>query len=498
MFELPRQAVLRNAAMADADRATIQSGRFSGPELMERAGAAVAEVAQRLRPGARVIHILCGPGNNGGDGYVAARSLAGQGATVRLYTLAPPKPGTDAAWAAASWAGAVQPLETFAPQPSDVVIDALFGAGFSGDLPDLAKVALARADARQTPILAVDLPSGIDGDTGLGTDAVACVATVTFYRVKPAHLLQPARGLCGAISVVDIGVRADAPTAIFENGPGLWRTALPRHSVQTHKYEKGAVAVWSGPRLGTGASRLAAMAAQRAGAGAVTILGEEDALDVHAAHVTSIMLRSAGPHDAADALRALKGLGAVVLGPGFGDLDGARHITAAVLQGGCRLVLDADGITAFQADPDALFSAIGQRQTAQPPVLTPHSGEFARLFADLAGGDPKGKLDKALAAAARSGAVMVLKGADTVIAAPDGRAAINTNANAALATAGSGDVLAGLIAGLAAQGMASFEAACAAVWLHGEAGQVAGDAVVAEDLVAAMPTVWAKLSTDAS
>jgi len=482
-------ALMTSAEMAAADQATINSGAFSGIALMERAGGAVADAALARFAAAARVHVLCGPGNNGGDGYVAACILSGHGLSVFLYALASPKLGTDAALAAKTWQGPVGGFDAFAPDPTDLVIDAVFGAGFSGALPDAAAAALVRAADAGCRILAVDLPSGVNGDTGKGADAVGCAATVTFYRRKPGHLLQPGRALCGETIVADIGGRAAAPTATAENAPALWSANLPRACADTHKYARGAVAVFSGPRHGTGASRLAAMAAQRAGAGAVTILGHPNALDVHAAHVTSIMLRASG-EDPLAALESLKGIGAVVLGPGFGDLPLARSLATAIVDDtGPTLVLDADGITAFAGDSAPLFKAARARDKPAL-VLTPHAGEFARLFPDLAADAAGGKPAMARAAAERAGAIVVFKGPDTVIAAPDGRATINANATPSLATAGSGDVLAGVIAGLAAQGMPVFEAACAAVWLHGEAGRASGPLAIAEDLVAALPKVF--------
>ena len=487
MADIAANAILSNAEMGAADRATIEGGAFSGPALMENAGAAVAGAAMARFAGARRLHVLCGPGNNGGDGYVAARLLAERGVPVRLYALAPARTGTDARIAARRWTGPVEPLGDLAPAAGDLAIDALFGAGFSGALPERAAAALDRCRAAGCPVLAVDLPSGVNGDTGQGPGAVAAAATVTFYRKKPGHLLYPGRALCGDVAVADIGVRAGAMPATVENMPASWVDRLPRPAADTHKYARGAVAVLSGPRHGTGASRLAAMGAQRAGAGAVTILGVPDALDIHAAHVTSIMLRPVGG-DPLEALAGLKGLGAFVLGPGLGDPERARALAPDMLdRTDALLVLDADGITAFADDPSPLFEAAGRAPGARL-VLTPHEGEFARLFPDLArsGG---GKLEKARKAAARSGAVVLYKGPDTVVAAPGGRAAINANATAALATAGSGDVLAGIVAGLAGQSMPAFEAACAAAWLHAEAGKRAGPQAVAEDLVSALAPV---------
>lgn len=494
--DCPDHALLTTDAMGAADRATIASGRFSGPALMDNAGAAVADVVLARFADAPVVHVLCGPGNNGGDGYVAARILTARGIVVHLHALAAPKPGTDAEQAAERWQGAVRQLDTFDPSAGDLVIDALFGAGFSGALPAPAKTALHRAAGSGCPVLAVDLPSGVNGDTGQGPDAVVCAATVTFYRKKPGHLLLPGRMLCGETIVADIGVRADKPCRLFENVPALWCHALPSPVIDTHKYACGAVAVFSGPRHGSGASRLAAMAAQRAGAGAVTILGHPNALDVHAAHVTSIILRATGD-DPFAALMVLKGIGAIVLGPGLGNLDLALELAPAILERtDATLVLDADGITAFAAQPDVLFDAAARRleRTGQPGlVLTPHAGEFARLFPEQAANSEIGKLEQAQSAAKLANAVMIFKGPDTVIAVPDGRAAINTNATPALATAGSGDVMAGIVAGLAAQAMPIFEAACASVWLHGEVGRRAGPRATAEDLVATLPDAFAAI-----
>lgn len=486
----PDHALLTNAAMAAADRATIASGRLSGPDLMDRAGAAVADVAMAWFGDAPCVHVLCGPGNNGGDGYVAARLLQARGVTVQVYAPAAPKPGTDAQQAAGRWTGGVRDLGAFDPAAGDLVVDALFGAGFSGALPEPAKQALCLAADRGCPLLAVDLPSGVNGDTGQGPDAAACAATVTFYRKKPGHLLFPGRALCGKTIVVDIGVRANQPSHLTENKPISWRHLLPEPAEDTHKYSRGAVAVFSGPRHGTGASRLAAQAAQRAGAGAVTLVGHPNALDIHAAHVTSIMLRKLAD-DPYAVLTELKGVGAMVLGPGFGDLDLARELAAAILdRTDAVLLLDADGITAFADAPDALFEAAARRRRRLGQtglVLTPHAGEFARLFPHQAGDRTLGKLVQTQQAAQTANAVVLFKGPDTVIAAPDGRGAINANATPALATAGSGDVLAGIIAGLAGQGMAAFDAACAGVWLHGEAGRLAPQPAIAEDLVTALP-----------
>lgn len=499
--------VLTCAQMAACDRWTVDQGYASGIELMENAGAAIADVVMQKFAHAALIHVLCGPGNNGGDGYIVARLMAERGIKVQLYALAPTKQGTDAALAAALWHGDVLSIDDFSPENGEgILIDAVFGAGFKGRLPDIVSDALYRAEATGMRKLAVDVPSGLHGDTGNTDLDIKYDATVTFFRKKPGHISGMGPELCGELTVSDIGVRADfsdlhAPS-IYENSPKLWRDQLVRRDRNTHKYVQGHVAVFSGPKHKTGAARLSAMAAARAGAGAVTILGSDSALDVHASHVTSIMLKSCELGGAPQALTGLNKLRAVVLGPGFDVFAEARSIARTCLATDQNvklpLVLDADGISAFSEDPDALFALA--RESQNPAlVLTPHEGEFARLFPDLAA-DPKlGRLQKAQAASERAHAVIVLKGPDTIIATPacqstgNKLAAINTNATSALATAGSGDVLVGIVAGLIAQGMAPFYAACAGVWIHGEAGKQAGPVCIAEDLLEALRVVQVNL-----
>ncbi len=454
---------------------------------MENAATAVCDVTLARFPGVRVVHVLCGPGNNGGDGFAAARLLKEVGCDVRVWSLGEPRPESDAALAKAACSARFRPVADFTPEDGDVVIDALFGAGLTRRLPDVAIKALEKAVAARCRIIAVDLPSGVNGDSGINLGgAVGADETVTFFRKKPGHLLLPGRNLCGAITIADIGIPSrffdiEKPM-LFENGPDLWQKTFPRAKEDQHKYSRGHVAVFSGPRYATGAARLSAMAAQRAGAGAVTILGDAAALDIHAAHVTSIMLRETSHDDGLDELLRLKRCGACVLGPGFGNEGRARRLALGVLGEPPVLVLDADGITAFSDAPSELFEA-ARKPGQSRLILTPHAGEFARLFPDLADNGQLSKLGKALKAAERSSAVVVYKGSDTVIASPDGCAAINVNGTPSLATAGSGDVLAGLVAGFVCQGMPLWEAACAAVWVHGEAGRAAGGHAVAEDLV---------------
>ena len=487
--------LLSPEGMAEVDRASVSAG-VSGATLMDNAGRAVAACARRRWPDARRILVLAGPGNNGGDGFVAARVLAEAGLEVVVATLGEREAlRGDAAAAAAAWTGETRPLAQADYDWPDLIVDALFGAGLSRPLEGEAAEAVRRINAAGAPALAVDVPSGLDGATGeaLGGLCVQAAATVTFVRLKPGHILLPGRSLCGPVDLADIGTPdaalAATKPAAWLNRPELWRDAVPAPAIDAHKYTRGHAAVWSGPALRTGAARLAAMAAFRAGAGAVTIVGERDALQVHAAHVTAIMLREPSADGGwADILHERR-VAAVVVGPGAGITDRTRLALAQARAAGCATVIDADVFSLFPGDPEGLAKLIATGQGGA--ALTPHDGEFARLFGDAA---PAGsRLDRAKAAAARLGAVVALKGPDTVVAAPDGRAAIADNAPPDLATAGAGDVLAGVCAGLMAQRVPAFEAAAAAVWLHGEAARVVGRGLIADDLPGALPTVLHRL-----
>ncbi len=492
--------LLTVAEMTRADGLAIEMGPFDGYGLMRNAGRQVAQVALAKHGEARRVHMLCGPGNNGGDGYVAAAELARAGVEVRLHALAPPRPGSDAGRARDDWQGPVLAWQEFEAQQGDLVIDAVFGAGLARPVEPDVREAIARARRAGCAVLAVDLPSGVAGDDGriLG-DAFRADWTVTFFRKKPGHLLLPGKLLCGEVHLVDIGIAdrllAEIQPLAAENLPERWADAWPRPDARLHKYSRGAVGVFSGGATSTGAARLAAMAAQRAGAGAVTLLSPASALLVNACHLTSIMLARLETVEELAALLEDGRSRAYVLGPGFGVTERAVAFAleiAAREQDG--LVLDADAITALSRTPGALADlATLARKGPGRLVLTPHEGEFRRLFPDIASDARLSKVDRARKAADRSAAIVIYKGPDTVIAAPDGRAAINGNASAALATAGSGDVLAGIVAGLLARGMAEFEAACAAVWIHGEAGNVAGPHAIAEDLPGRLPSVLAKL-----
>jgi ADP-dependent NAD(P)H-hydrate dehydratase / NAD(P)H-hydrate epimerase len=479
-------ALLTPQEMGAADRAANAAG-ISENALMEAAGRAVAEAVQR-RWRKQPVTVLCGPGNNGGDGFVAARRLAAEGWEVRLALLgAREHLKGAAAHHAARYRGTVDALTPAVLEGAGLVIDAMFGAGLARPLEGVARAVVERLNETRVPVAAVDVPTGLDGATGeIRGAAPQAAITVTFFRKKPGHLLYPGRGLCGTLHLAQIGIPEPVLGAIaprcFENGPALWLNDYPWPQPQDHKYKRGHVVIAAGGVL-TGAGRLAARAAGRAGAGLVTVAAPPAAWPVYAGALTSAIVRPVGRPEEFAALIADPRVKGIVLGPGAGVAPETRQTVLAALATGHAAVIDADAITSFADSPQTLFAAI-----RGPTVLTPHDGEFARLFA--AEGD---RLTRARRAAERAGAVIVLKGADTVIAAPDGRAALNTNAPPDLATGGTGDVLAGLIAGLLAQGLEPFLAAAAACWLHGEAAHEFGPGLVAEDLIDALPVVLHRL-----
>lgn len=480
-------ALLTVAEMSQADRLAIDGG-VPGTTLMENAGAGVARlILQECAVTPTVV--LCGPGNNGGDGFVVARRLADAGWPVMVSLLGDRAAlKGDAAVMAGRWNGPIRPLDPTVLTGAGLIVDGIFGAGLSRPVDGVVAATVEAANASRLPIVAIDVPTGVHGDGGTAVGAaVRAVHTVTFFRKKPGHLLLPGRTLCGQVTVVDIGIPERVLERIrprqWENAPVLWRTLLPWPKPEQHKYDRGHAVVASGDVAHTGAARMAARAALRAGAGLVTLASPPDALVANAAHLTAVML--AGVQGMADWRKLIgdRRKNAVLIGPGHGVNRRTREFVLAALAESKLTVLDADALTVFGNAPDELFAAI-----RSPCLLTPHDGEFARLFDAQAD-----KLTRTREAAARATAAVLLKGADTVIAAPDGRAAINGNAPPTLATAGAGDVLAGFALGLMAQGMPGFEAGCAATWLHGEAARDIGPGLIAEDLIEALPAVLRRL-----
>ncbi|GGB60684.1 bifunctional NAD(P)H-hydrate repair enzyme [Roseibium aquae] len=500
MDENPQETgseLLTPEEMGEADRLTVDAG-VPGPVLMERAGGHVAEaVMRRCRAGSKIL-ILSGPGNNGGDGFVAARVLHEAGYRCQVFLAGEvDRLAGDARLAFDALPVAVSPLDpdlvaSVLPGAA-VVVDALFGAGLDRPLDGAVAQLIDAVNKADVFVISVDLPSGINGETGavMGC-AVEAKETVTFFRFKLGHFLLPGRLACGRLVCGQIGIDPAvldkiAPSA-FRNTPYLWRSAWPQPALDGHKFTRGHALVFSGGMTTSGAARLAAGAALRCGAGLVTLAAPPSAVMVNAAHLTAVMLTPVAGLAGIEAVLEDPRLNAALIGPGYGVSPETRQAVGILLGSGRAVVLDADALTSFETEPQALFSRI--RQAAGPVVLTPHGGEFRRLFPHLAGRD---KLSAARAAAADSGAVVVYKGADTVIASPDGTAAINGNAPAWLATAGSGDVLAGIICGLLAQRMPAFQAASMGVWLHGAAGSAAGPGLIAEDIAPALRPVLARL-----
>jgi len=459
--------------------------------LMENAGAAVADAVEARWPRGTAA-VLCGPGNNGGDGFVAARLLKARGWTVRLALLGSREAlQGDAADMAKRWSGKIESLTAALLPDASVVVDALFGAGLSRPLDGSAKQMVAAVNASGLPVVAIDVPSGLQGDAGkpAGESCVKADATVTFFRKKPAHVLMPGRALCGALVVADIGIPEAALATIrpliFENGPSLWRYPWP--DPLAHKYARGHCVVVSGPAHATGAARLAARAALRAGAGLVSVASPPDAVATNAASLTAIMVKPFGGGADIASLLKDKRFNAVVAGPGCGVGERTRELVAAILESEAAAVLDADALTSFADDPNALYRILRANC-----VLTPHTGEFERVFPGVLG-RASSRIEAVREAAAAAKCTVLLKGPDTAIAAPDGRVRICTDAPASLATAGSGDVLAGIVGGLLAQGMTAFDAAACGAWLHGEAAKCFGEGLISEDLPAMLPRVLREL-----
>ena len=485
--------------MGDADHFAATLNREDSFKLMERAGQAIADIVLNDYRQCRKIAVLCGPGNNGGDGYMAAHILKSHGFEPTIFALGTPRAGSDAEKAAALWGKKHLPFNEFSsPQDFDVVIDALYGAGLDRPLEQSLQEKLKRLNESGVPVIAVDLPSGVFGENGIiKGEAVKAAKTVTFFRLKPGHVCYPGRLQCGEIRLADIGIPEKVLETIkparFINFPSLWLKNWPELDYDIHKYRRGHAVVFSGHQSSTGAARLAAHAAARSGAGLVTIVSPEDALLVHEMHLTSIMLKEMGSDtEILDFLENRK-VRSVILGPAFGLLERALSIIEAVLLKSkiFTLVLDADALTAMAGKSEEIFALI--KQSPVNVILTPHEGEFQRVFPSVAHMEDLSRIEKAAKAATDSGSLVVYKGADTIIASPDGRLAVNVNGTPFLATAGAGDVLSGIIGGLSAQKMLPFEAACAGVFLHARCAEHFGPGMIAEDIVSAIPLVLSEI-----
>ena len=447
--------ILTAEAMRAAEQVAIDGG-VSVEHLMERAGEALAEAAYRFA-GPLPVLILCGPGNNGGDGYVAARHLKSRGVAVRVAALAEPK-SEAARWARSKWDGNVEALSQDT-KGAPLLIDALFGTGLARGLDDALSLLLSELVHEAVVAVACDLPSGVDADSGALLNPLHRYAlTVTFGALKPAHRLHPAMHKCGRVVLGDIGIEAD--TQWREIGSPV----LPPIDPGGHKYDRGLVHALAGKM--PGAIALAAKAAAHSGAGYVRVSTSHPITGLPSAIV---QVDTAEVND--------ERIGCLLVGPGMGDVP---PILTLALTSHAPKVLDAEAIAGL-GDPERL--------NGQDAIITPHQGEFEKLFGTIAGS----KAERALEAAQRSGAVVVYKGPDTLVASPDGRVGFAPPAPPWLATAGTGDVLAGVIAALRARGLEPFEAASAAVWLHGRAAELAGPGMIADDLADAIPRAIAFL-----
>jgi ADP-dependent NAD(P)H-hydrate dehydratase / NAD(P)H-hydrate epimerase len=481
MFE-----ILTSDQMQEADRLTIKTGTPSF-SLMERAGAGVAEAVRALYKGRKIL-ILCGPGNNGGDGFIAARILKDKKFAVRVAcAVKTDKLKGDAAQAAKGWKDIVIPFDKLVVGPEDVIVDAVFGTGFSGALKEPVTDVFAQIKKTGNDVLAVDIPSGVNGNSGeADPHTPQVIHTVTFFRKKLGHILLPGMALGGAVKVIDIGIVDKSLDKIgytcVENHPGLWKTHVKPKAPADNKYDHGHVLVFGGGRL-TGAACMAAHAALRVGAGLCTVSSPLEVMNVYRAYLPNLMVEQrAGTASFYSQMEDTR-RNAVLIGPGAGveDADGLRQAVLDVCRDGRPCVLDADALTVFGGDPDVLMKALGPHC-----VLTPHEGEFSRIFPGLMKGI---KTERAAAAAKLANAVILLKGADTVIVSPDGRVVVSVNAPPSLATGGAGDVLAGLIVGLLARHVPPCEAACAAAWIEGRAASLFGEGLMATDLFDRIPAV---------
>ncbi len=492
MHQFQPSEILTNVEMAKADRLAIEGGVESFA-LMLNAGQAVVQEATQAFSHSRAL-ILCGPGNNGGDGFVIGRLLREKGWSVRMACMIPADAlKGDAARACTEWSGDVEGFDDLLVAPDELVVDAVFGTGLSKALEGPVVGAFERVREAGANVVAVDIPTGVDGDTGAADPhTLQADLTVTFFRKQLGHVLMPGMAWCGMVAVHNIGI----PYAVLprleiqtnENMPDHWLPHIRPKTFFDNKYTYGHAIVFGGPRM-TGAACLAAHAALRTRVGMCTIVGDEGAADVYRSYLPNLIYEPyAGPEDFPAHLQDER-RNAALIGPGAGR-DNPEGLRQAVL-GACAagddktIIVDADALNVFEDSREDLYKALRENC-----IITPHEGEFVRIFPDLKGN----KLDRAKEAAKIAGCVVLLKGPDTVIAAPDGRSAVNTNAPPVLATAGSGDVLAGVITGLAAQRLEPFYAACAGAWIHGETGYLYGPGLMASDLPDLIPQVLRELS----
>lgn len=484
-----QEAILTAAETVAVEGLTAVAGP-SLEALMAAAGTAVCrEVVQTFSPQRAIV--LCGPGRNGADGYLTARLLRAAGWNIEI--VADPCVVDVSSLAQKQkilWDGIIRPLSPTALESCDLVVDALFGIGLQRPLEKAYRETVDALNTLGLPCISIDMPSGIHTDTGevMGT-AVRALKTVTFGYLKPGHVLLPGRIFCGQIVIADIGFSKPAldDCSLFVNRPGLWRDKLPEPALQSHKYKRGHLQVLGGSNI-TGAARLACYSARRIGAGMVTVACREEVRMIYGLSSAGLLIAPLNKQNSFVDFLKEKSKTAALLGPGAGVTQATRKAVLATLKASIPSVLDADALTVFKDNPQALFRAI-----QAPCVLTPHEGEFAQLF--CAGGH---KISRARQAASQCGAVIVLKGADTVIAHPSGLAVVQNHAPATLATAGTGDVLAGMIAGLLAQGIEPFAAACMAAWIHGEAANQFGIGLIAEDLADLIPGVLRHIAKGAA
>lgn len=495
-------ALLRVEEMRRAEGLALAEGT-SSERLMSAAGEAVfREILSRWS--LRQVTVLCGPGNNGGDGFVVAQLLAAAGWPVRLGLWGDRAQLTaEAACQAQLWTGPIEPLSPQLVTGAELIVDAVFGIGLNRRI-DNELAGIFALILPQIPVIAVDIPSGVGGDDGLVPGAGGNLAeilmlglsikadvTVTFCRAKPGHYLWPGSALAGEVVVADIGISDDIiqkiGPKIAVNHPALWQGELPQLLENTHKYQRGYAVINAGATL-TGAARLAARAAMRMGAGIVAVASPPEAVSLYSLALETAVIKPVVTTDDFAKIIGDKRVGAILVGPGNGVSLGTQDRCLAALGTGRPVIIDADGITALSND-EKLFN----NSNLNNILITPHEGEFARLFGPIP--EAKGsKLARARLAARQSGAIVLLKGSDTVVAHPDGRTIINANGLADLATAGTGDVLAGTILGLAAQGMPLFSAACAAIFLQGDAARIYGPGLIASDLPDLLPQALKNIS----